>query len=322
MACTTVYHGHVTLLDGSNNTCTLALMHRFVPQVEQLAANVTRQQNALQLQLEEVAQRWRRAPQRFEGSMVPVSSYVPGDMVVFNFVGNFSQTFLSLNAATVMVQVWGAQGGASGGNGRNGRGAFGGYARGTLAVTHESYRVFVGGQGQSGGSWGAGGGGGGGATDVRPGNVSDVITNDALSARLIVAGGGGGSGDNDPRGGLGVGGGARGGDGWLGSRSGANSTHGGLGWDSRWGSFGSAGLEACRLTFAISAAGGWNGGGCGSTGGGGGGGGWYGGGFGGYGGGGGGGGSGYLSSQLLDGTMLSGVRAGHGLAVVEILTTI
>jgi hypothetical protein len=53
----------------------------------------------------------------------------------------------------------------------------------------------------------------------------------------------------------------------------------------------------------------------------GGGGGWYGGGAG-LGPGGGGGGSGHLSSQLLGGSMLSGVRAGHGLAVVEILTTI
>jgi hypothetical protein len=328
MACTTVCHGYATLLDGSNSTCTRALMHTHVAshmQVEQLAANVTRQQNALQLQLEEVAQRWRRAPQRFEGSMVPVSSYVPGDTVVFNFVGNFSQAFLSLNAATVMVQVWGAQGGAAGWNGGNGPGALGGYARGMLAVTHESYRVFVGGQGQSGGSWRAGGGGGGGATDVRPGNVSDVNTVNALSARLIVAGGGGGSCSSDPWGcvgGVGVGGGARGGDGRNNPLSGANSTHGGLGYDSIRGSFGSAGFEACNTDIRpISAAGGWNGGGCG--GGnvclGGGGGGWYGGGSGNACGG---GGSGYLSSQLLNGTMLSGVRAGHGLAVVEILTTI
>jgi hypothetical protein len=309
------------LLGGSNSTCINELMHTHAAshmQVEQLAANVTRQQNVLQVQLAEVAQRWRRAPQRFEGSMVPVSSYVPGDAVVFNFVGNFSQAFLSLNAATVMVQVWGAQGGAAGMFERNGPGALGGYARGTLAVTHESYRVFVGGQGQGGGSWRAGSGGGGGATDVRPGNVSDVDTVEALSARLIVAGGGGGSCGNDPLGGWGVGGGARGGVGIYHRLSGANNTHGGLGYNGRRGSFGSAGLEACKSPEAISAAGGWNGGGCGGNdvclaGGGGG---WYGGGPGG------GGGSGYLSSQLLDGTMLSGVRAGHGLAVVEILTTI
>jgi trimeric autotransporter adhesin len=301
-------------------------------QVEQLAANVTQQQNALQLQLEEVAQRWRRAPQRFEGSMVPVSSYVPGDTVVFNFVGNFSQAFLSLNAATVMVQVWGAQGGAAAVNERNGPGALGGYARGTLAVTHESYRVFVGGQGQSGGSWRAGGGGGGGATDVRPGNVSfQSDSADALSARLIVAGGGGGSCGQAPLGGLGVGGGARGGTADNGPPSGANSTHGGIGWNNVAGMvrglFGSAGGQCGHPLLPISAAGGWNGGGCGGGPGSsciaGGGGGWYGGGPGDYlGVRGGGGGSGYLSSQLLDGTMLSGVRAGHGLAVIEILTTI
>jgi hypothetical protein len=242
--------------------------------------------------------------------MVPVSSYVPGDTVVFNFVGNFSQAFLSLNAATVMVQVWGAQGGAARIPGVNGPGALGGYARGTLAVTHDSYRVFVGGKGQDGGSWlSVGGGGGGGATDVRPGNVSDVNT---LSARVIVAGGGGGSSYNDPHGGLGVGGGARGGAGVGYAQSGANSTHGGLGWGLLMGSFGSAGFQGC--VSDPSAAGGWNGGGCGGRVGGGGGG-WYGGGPGG------GGGSGYLSSQLLDSTMLSGVRAGNGLAVVEILTT-
>jgi hypothetical protein len=240
--------------------------------------------------------------------------------VVFNFVGNFSQAFLSLNAATFVVQVWGAQGGAAGWSGRNGPGALGGYARGTLTVTHESYRVFVGGQGQSGGSWRAGGGGGGGATDMRPDNVSDVNSVDNLSARLIVAGGGGGSCYYDPEGGFGVGGGARGGAGRLYPLSGANSTHGGLGERGRWGSFGSAGLLACGdSNVPISAAGGWNGGGCGCGSSyclGGGGGGWY------AGGPGGGGGSGYLSSQLLDGTMLSGVRAGHGLAVIEILTTI
>ncbi|MBK6848276.1 MAG: hypothetical protein IPG96_12375 [Proteobacteria bacterium] len=224
------------------------------------------------------------------------------------------QTWTAPITASVLVEVWGAQGGGA-------RGGLGGYTKGTLAVVKgEVLSVFAGQQPSTRvGGWNGGGSsqvfndssgsGGGGASDVRRGGT-------ALGDRIIVAGGGGGGGGHFG----GAGGGAAGaagsalptyaadycGKGGTQSAGGAGgSTYACSGGTAQLGGSGRLGLggdggKSSDIGWADGGGGGYYGGG---------------------GGGGactgsfpGGGGSGYFRPELFpDGATNSGVRTGHGL---------
>ena len=207
----------------------------------------------------------------------------------FTYTGA-AQTFtVPAGVDSVFMQVWGAEGGYGTDNSSSSsnRGGKGGYSEGKMHVNAgDILYVYVGGKGQNstgtanvtlaggfngGGSTGntshsgSGGGSGGGASDIR-------VNNQALNARVIVAGGGGGWGYTSEST-AGAGGGLSGTDG-IGSTAaqatagGGTQTIGGTCSGNYGGTFGAAG------TFGQ----GGNGGQSGSyAGGGGGGGGWYGG---------------------------------------------
>jgi len=115
------------------------------------------------------------------------------------FTGGIQTFTVPCGVTSIVIETWGAEGGAgaTGGNSSTGGiGGLGGYASGTMAVTPgDVLNVFVGGQGATptggfngggnGGSTNAGGGGG--ATDIRVGGTAE-------SDRVLVAGGGGGGG--------------------------------------------------------------------------------------------------------------------------------
>jgi hypothetical protein len=179
-------------------------------------------------------------------------------------------------------------------------GGLGGYAKGKLIVAPGTVLVVHAGNigsGTSGGYPGGGnagavhGGGGGGYSDVR-------TSANTYAGTLIAAGGGGGSG-------FGSGGTVDCTGGYGGGTSGG-SGHGGPG--------AGAGAGATNVAgFATS-----QGGSSAGTGGGGGGG-WWGGQAGGNGGAG--GGSGHISSSIIGGTMLNGVRGGSGQVVITAVNT-
>ena len=224
----------------------------------------------------------------------------------FTFTGSV-QTYVASSADTLLVKLWGAQGGDGGPN-TYGQGGLGGYAEGFLIVeANQMLSMYVGGEGASYQMSGPGGWNGGGGTaatsndNKRPGaggGATDIRLGDGLEGRLIVAAGGGGaSGWMSADGG--AGGGLTGADGncpcWSSNYQGrgAGQTYGGSG-----------GSSAPDGGFGYGGSGLGN-----SHGGGGGGGGWYG------GGGGtidsGGGGSSYIGG-VLNGVTTSGVNEGHG----------
>lgn len=265
---------------------TLQAVQGQVAAVGQLVTQLQQQAQGIQgtLGQQGLAAVTQRVPAVFDAqSAQSLLRYVPGDVVNFAYTGA-AQQFLSLNAATVRLQVWGAQGGtgycntcssantcmSSSGTAIPGNpGGKGGYSRGVLSVMQDSYLVFVGGRGSDDNSlpsnWPyGGGGGGGGATDVRPGNAS-AEWNDAagLAARLIVAGGGGGAFGGGMGGGsnrAGAGGGLVGGNqSWSSSvygccttsclATGGTATSGGLSNDGN----GTFGFATCAISYPASA---------------------------------------------------------------------
>lgn len=124
------------------------------------------------------------------------SSYV----VEYDYTGNSNVFFVPASCDSVILEVWGAQGGSTNHNSNEAQGGLGGYARGILNVSAgQMMWITVGGQGSDnsasgGGNGGFNGGGaghqystgGGGSTDVR-------YLNDNLNSRVIVAAGGGGA---------------------------------------------------------------------------------------------------------------------------------
>ncbi len=270
-----------------------------------------------------------------------------GETKQFNYTG--SAQSITLTPGQYQLQCYGAKGGCS-------NGGSGGYSVGTLIVTQNTTAyIYVGGRGKScggsgnysygtaevqmssgggtgGGGWNGGAnassyaagrfsGGGGGATDIRIGGSS-------TSNRIIVAGGGGGgsysatssSSSSDYHGGSGggttggSGSGSRPGSGGSQSAGGSGGRCGGTSHYSSNGSFGSggSGYSGSHSSYYLCAPGG--------------GGGWYGGGGGGcstytyagtgYGAG---GGSGYVSPQLTNTSMSSGVNSGDGYAIIKCL---
>src|SRR5690606_18917933 len=102
--------------------------------------------------------------------------------VTFEYAGSAQEWVVPEGVTSVLVEVWGAQGGTPD---VGAEGGLGGYAVGTLAVTPaETLYVYVGEQGRI---VSGSGGGGGGASDIRRGGT-------ALANRVIVGGGGGGGG--------------------------------------------------------------------------------------------------------------------------------
>lgn len=220
------------------------------------------------------------------------------------------QSFTAPATGSYQLETWGAQGGANWVNNDN----FGGYAKAVYNLTAGTVlNIFVGQQpngitgGYNGGGNGEGvGQGGGGGTDIRSGGS-------ALSNRILVAGGGGGAGYWSSLHIVGgVGGGLTGGDGYRST----TADPGGQG-----GTQSGSGNGTCVSFNNTAMAGGLGYGGspssCGCEG--------YGGGGGYYGGAGsgncrgGGGGSGYILPSATNGTFTSGVRTGHGQAVVNVL---
>jgi len=116
----------------------------------------------------------------------------------FNFNGEQSQVLSGLQPGqTLLLEVWGAQGGNIGGNG--------GYATGTWTVPQGVTELFVNvGAQPPNQSTPNGGGGGGGGTDIRTVNGNTL---EGIESRIIVGGGGGGRGNQANRmGGVGGGG--------------------------------------------------------------------------------------------------------------------
>lgn len=227
----------------------------------------------------------------------------------FNYTGGQQTWVVPAGVTSVVVETWGAEGGAA----QSGIGGKGAYAKGLLSVTPgQTLYIYVGGKGTAAdaysrinGGYNGGGsvalaknylsaynyyyyaGSGGGASDIRRGGT-------ALSNRLIVAGAGGGTGYTT-RGGHasgGNGGGLIGGDGFgaesfNGGGGGSQSAGGAAGTGPNAQYFATAGsLGAGGSNNATGTGGGYNGSG--------GGGGYYGGGTGGGAGAGGGGGSSYI----------------------------
>ena len=116
----------------------------------------------------------------------------------FNFNGEQSQVLSGLQSGqTLLLEVWGAQGGNIGGNG--------GYATGTWTVPQGVTELFVNVGAQPAVQTNSnGGGGGGGGTDIRTVNGNTL---EGIESRIIVGGGGGGRGNQANRmGGVGGGG--------------------------------------------------------------------------------------------------------------------
>jgi hypothetical protein len=208
-------------------------------------------------------------------------------------------------ARPMFFKVWGAGGGSSGLGGSN-SGGRGGYAEGFIQLQpNTTYKIVVGGPGQTGttagGAAGGSPGGGGSAPGARGsgGGYSGVFlgTETHANSLLIAGGAGGGVGPNNTAGGNGGGttGGSGPNNGFGSSGDGGTQTAGGLG---PGGAGGSSGITGSALTGAP------------GSGSGGGGGGYYGGGSGSAGafntpaGGNGGGGSGYLHPTLVTGGQL------------------
>lgn len=221
-------------------------------------------------------------------------------------------------AKSMLVDIYGAQGGPTGASGLVG--AKGARLQARMAVTPgETLQLRVGGAGAfdaagSPGGYNGGGagstnpsGGGGGATDIRRGAF-------ALADRVVVAGGGGGyrMGGSDadsghggyPTGGTGGAGSATGGFGGTQSAGGAGGTPSGGGEYGQAGSLGQGGNGGTTLSRRGAGGGGglYGGGGGGSTS------------FASPGGGG--GGSSYTAPSVVDVVHSTGVRAGHGEATI------
>jgi len=242
----------------------------------------------------------------------------------FNYNGAQQSWVVPAGVTSVVVETWGAEGGAA----QSGVGGKGGYAKGLLAVTPgQTLYIYVGGKGTSAttstrvnGGYNGGGSvalamnylsaygyyyyaaSGGGASDIRRGGT-------ALSNRLIVAGAGGGTG-HTTRGGHALGG--NGGGSVAGDGYGAESFYGGGGGTQSAGGAAGGGPNAQYFSSAGSLGNGGSnnangtGGGYNGSGGGGG---YYGGGTGGGAGAGGGGGSSYI------GGVTSGVTIDGGSAM-------
>ena len=127
-----------------------------------------------------------------------------GEDTTFTYTGAVQTYTVPVGVDSVLLQVWGAQGGDGGPTNYGGKG---GYSHGIMRVTAgDVLYVYVGGQGQgtssttsgtglTNGGWNGGGNGyqsgtarsaGGGASDIRVGGQT-------LNHRVIVAGGGGGN---------------------------------------------------------------------------------------------------------------------------------
>ncbi len=144
-----------------------------------------------------------------------------GNGITFSYTGTVQTYTIPSGVDSVLLQVWGAQGGQGGPNNIGGKG---GYSEGKMRVTPgQVLYIYVGGQGrgsslaemlngQCAGGWNGGGdgnnymsssgssngvrGGGGGATDISlQGTAGSATwnTNNHLYSRVIVAGGGGGN---------------------------------------------------------------------------------------------------------------------------------
>ncbi|MBR0072802.1 MAG: hypothetical protein IJP95_03100, partial [Bacteroidales bacterium] len=142
------------------------------------------------------------------------------DTFNFRYTGDVQTFTVPSGVDSVIMQVWGAQGGNS--IYHNAAGGKGGYSQGTMPVTPgQTLYVYVGGKGNTGissvdGGWNGGGGvtaainssssnqhlgTGGGATDIstvggactKDANFRWVRTSDSYAGRVIVAGGGGGA---------------------------------------------------------------------------------------------------------------------------------
>ena len=249
----------------------------------------------------------------------------------FQYTGAEQRMVVSSLADSVVLQVWGAEGGSGTGSSTTlYAGGLGGYSKGTLgnAAAGQTLYVYVGGKGPDSravtttnqpytGGWNGGGaagtktytssyyqgGSGGGGTDIR-------IGGNTLYSRVIVAGGGGGTGYTSSYYG-GVGGGTAGGDnagthsgkGGTQTAGGAGSTSGGY----AYGTSITSGVNGQAGSFGQGGNGGY---GTSCSGGAGGGGGWYGGGGGKSGSstseGGAGGGSGYVYTSASAGDYPSG----------------
>ena len=221
-------------------------------------------------------------------------SSVTSEPIDFDYTGDVQSYHVPAGVSSVLLEVWGAEGGSQTAYGGSYYAGRGGYSVGKLNVTAgDVLNVYVGGKGENGGSgsiastqggWNGGGmssanttssyfhaGGGGGGTDVR-------INSTSLYARVIVAGGAGGAAYGASSGTV-----CGGNGGGLSGTQGTSS-----GYDGRMGLPGTqtAGGTAGTYTSGSGTAGTFGIGGTGGSGdasGGGGGGGWYGGGGGNYG---------------------------------------
>jgi hypothetical protein len=221
-------------------------------------------------------------------------SSVTSEPIDFDYTGDVQSYHVPAGVSSVLLEVWGAEGGSQTSYGGSYYAGRGGYSVGKLNVTAgDVLNVYVGGKGENGGSgsiastqggWNGGGmssanttssyfhaGGGGGGTDVR-------INSTSLYARVIVAGGAGGAAYGASSGTV-----CGGNGGGLSGTQGTSS-----GYDGRMGLPGTqtAGGTAGTYTSGSGTAGTFGIGGTGGSGdasGGGGGGGWYGGGGGNYG---------------------------------------
>ncbi|MBO4751454.1 MAG: hypothetical protein J5526_01755, partial [Bacteroidales bacterium] len=131
----------------------------------------------------------------------------------FNYSGSVATYTVPAGATSLILEVWGAEGGGqrTSGNTNSGYGGKGGYSTGTLSSPSGTLYVCVGGAGGSSTSGSAAGGyngggsgyassssepgnGGGGATHIA--TVSGTLRYIATANVLIVAGGGGGGGED------------------------------------------------------------------------------------------------------------------------------
>lgn len=113
----------------------------------------------------------------------------------FSYTGARQDWTVPADVTSIIIEVWGAEGGSTGGYDYGGKG---GYAKGTLAVNPgQVLRVYVGGRPGIAGGWPYGGAGGDSTGTTRDsgggGGSSEVRTSTSIADRKIVAGGGGGS---------------------------------------------------------------------------------------------------------------------------------
>jgi hypothetical protein len=199
-------------------------------------------------------------------------AYYAGDIINFNYTGA-SQTWNSLNANYIKIELYGAAGGVVGDTP-----GYGGYSYGFFyPAQNTNYYLYVGGIGggayqnttgvqtsvagfNGGGEGGLGvsgsnvhrGAGGGGATDFRAGGT-------ALTNRILVAGGGGGSGTRNVALTAGSYGGAGGGTSIL-------NMNGSPGYTSSYRGFGYGGTQSAGGNGGASGSGGSNAGAVGTSG--------------------------------------------------------